>query len=69
MDKKQGKYWYENLDRLGIFFGGIFLGAMFELTGIRNLGIIVGVAGMVCISILLFVIKKFVLTRQGVSNG
>ncbi len=64
MNKKQGKYWYEQLDRMGLTFGGVFLGALMELTGIRTLGIIVGVLGLICIGILLFIIKKYVLIRQ-----
>ena len=47
------KFRYETLDRFGLFFGGIFFGALCELTEIRTLGIIIGVAGMVCIEILM----------------
>lgn len=64
MNKKEGKYWYEQLDRFGLFFGGIFLGALMELTNIKTLGIMIGTAGLTCVVILMMVITRFVLVKQ-----
>jgi len=64
MEKKEGRYWYEQLDRFGLFAGGIFLGALMELTGIKYLGIIIGVASLTCIYILMSCIKKFAKNKE-----
>lgn len=68
MDKKQGKYWYRELDRFGLFAVGMFIGALAELTEIKTLGIIISVALLTCISILSFIIKKFVIESRSVKQ-
>jgi len=52
MKTKEIKYWLGEFDRFGLVFGGIFIGALAELTEIRTLGIIISVAGLICIGIL-----------------
>ena len=68
MNKKEGKYWYEQLDRFGLLFAGMFLGALMELTEIKTLGIIISVVGVTCTAILMFTISKFVLESKEVGE-
>lgn len=64
MNKKDAKYWYGQLDRFGLFFGGMFFGALMELTGIRTLGIIVSVASLTVTGLIMFFIKRSFLTGK-----
>jgi hypothetical protein len=52
MNKEDFDYWYENLDRLGILFGGVFIGALAEM-GLTKIGITLGIAGLTCCMILI----------------
>ena len=54
---KEARYWDNSLDRFGLLFVGIFIGALMELTGIKTLGIIIGVSGVTCIVMLMWFIK------------
>jgi hypothetical protein len=64
MKDKDRKYWYNELDRFGLLFVGIFIGALTEFTGIRGLGITIGTAGVVCIFLLMYFINKFMKEKQ-----
>ena len=56
--EKKARYWYEQLDGFGLFFAGVFFGALLELTEIRTLGIVIGTTGATCIVFLMWFIKS-----------
>lgn len=58
MKQKDIAYWYDQLDRFGLIFGGMFIGALMELTGIRTLGIIVSVSLLTSTCILMYFLKN-----------
>lgn len=56
-NKSKQKYWLDELDRFGLFFGGIFLGGLIENIGIKNLSIIISSSLLVVLGVVSLLIQ------------
>ena len=64
MNKKDVRYWIDNLDRFGLMISGIFIGGMIEAIGIPQLSIVISIGLLIPICLIIHLLKQKIMSKQ-----